>query len=289
VQTDVTLRSYAFTRPEAKNMVILQYTIHNYSSNPQLNFHAGLFFDWDVSANSQSDVAIFNDSLKLALTYDSTGYPCVPVAVGTVLLTPELGTTYWGINNRDNDSDTRIGIYNGFSKEEKWKALSTGIVQPIAGVTDVSQLLSMGPVDLQPGDSLNIGFALIAGDTPQDVMASVPHSRAMWDTINRLFDPTDIAMPTALPEGMQLHGIAPHPATLSNGSITLDISTVESGTLQIELYDLRGKHVATLASNARLAGRHRIPIFLPNMATGVYVLHLKSLGDELRTLLHVLR
>ena len=64
------------------------------------------------------------------------------------------------INNRDMDDTLRIGIYNGFTKAEKWKALALGTVMPVTDVTDVSQVISSGPVDLQPGDTLVAGFAL---------------------------------------------------------------------------------------------------------------------------------
>ncbi len=289
VQTEVTLHSFAFTREEARNMVFLRYTIHNYSTNVQEKFHAGLFFDWDVSANSQTDVAVYNDSLKLAMTYDSTGYPRLPVAVGSVLLTPELGTNYWGINNRDNDDDMRIGIYNGFSKEEKWKALTSGVVQPIAGITDVSQLLSIGPVDLQPGDSIIVGFALIAGETPFDVMASVPDSRALWDTINRKFNATNLSQPAVLPAQLQINGISPHPVRPAAGTMSVDLSTSNSGSVRADLFDLLGRHVATLFDQWRPAGRHVVPVFLPAMASGTYILQLRGPRSSVQRAIQVLR
>jgi subtilisin family serine protease len=288
LQTEVTLHSFAFTRPEAANMVFLRYTIYNYSTNTHENFHAGLFFDWDVGANSQTDIAMYNDSLKLAMTYDSTGYPRIPVAVGSVLLTPELGVSYWGINNRDNDGDMRIGIYNGFSKEEKWKALSSGIVQPVAGITDVSQVMSAGPVDLAPGDSLIVGFALIAADTPQEVMASVPHSLALWDTINRRFDPTDLSEIPMLPKHLQLHALAPHPVRLSNGTAAIDFSSAAPGRLQAAVYDISGRRVATLFDQWRPSGRQQFPVFLPSLTAGTYVLEIKGLGVKDRMLFHVI-
>ncbi|MCB2205166.1 S8 family serine peptidase [bacterium] len=288
IQTRVTLNSYAFTRPEGRNMIFLRYTFRNISANTQENFHAGLFFDWDVSSNSQADVAKYIDSLKLGLTYDSLGIPPFPVTVGTVLLSPEYGTNYWGINNRDNDNDTRIGIYNGFDKDEKWKALSSGIVQPIAGVTDVSQLLGMGPVDIEPGDSIVVGFAIIAGDSPSDVMASVPNARALWDTINRLHNATAVIPVAPVPSQLTLHSVSPQPTTLSHGSITLDVEMAKSGNLSVELYDLLGRNVATLMQQWRPSGRQHIPLFLPNIPAGNYILHIDGLKTNRQQMLLVL-
>lgn len=279
LQTEVTLKSFAFTRPEAANMVFLHYTIHNYSTNLHEDFCAGLFFDWDIGSNSQTDIALYKDSLKLALCFDTTGRPRTPVAVGTVLLTPEHGNTYWGINNRDSDAEDRIGIYNGFTKEEKWKALSTGIVQPVSKITDVSQLLSIGPIDLPAGDSLIIGFALIAGESPLDVMNSVPTSLALWDTITRLYDPTPIGGMEERPSAFRLEGVSPQPAMLSQGSITVNISVQRDGWIHGELFDLNGRKLYSLFDHHAAPGRIQLPVMLPAVSAGTYLLRIRSSGE----------
>lgn len=289
LQTEVTLKSFAFTRPEAKNMIFLHYTIHNYSTNVHEDFCAGLFFDWDIGSNSQTDIAIYKDSLKLALCFDTTGRPRAPVAVGTVLLTPEHGNTYWGINNRDSDAEERIGIYNGFTKEEKWKALSTGIVQPVSKITDVSQLLSIGPIDLPPGDSLIVGFALIAGETPLDVMNSVPASHAIWDTITRRYDPTPIRREEAAPAGFRVESIAPQPAMLSQGNITVEMTVERGGWIHGTLFDVNGRKLYDLFDHHASPGRVQLPVMLPAVSAGTYLLRIRSASGEHRIPISLLR
>jgi len=276
LQTEVTLKSFAFTRPEVRNMIFLRYTIHNYSSNLQEDLHAGLFFDWDIGSNSQTDIALYEGDFNLAMCFDTVGTPRTPVTVGLLHLTPEHGTTYWGINNRDRDDSLSIGIYNGFTKEEKWKALSTGVVQKVSSITDVSQVLAAGPVDMQPGDSIVVGFALIAAPTMDDILASVPPAHDMWDTINRLYDPTTVLAPPALPAGVEFRGVAPHPVSISRGTMTMDIEVARAGRVRIALYDLLGRSIAVLSDRFMEAGRHMLPVMLPSMVPGTVLLRVET-------------
>ena len=276
LQTEVTLKSFAFTRPEARNMIFLRYTIHNYSGNRQEDLHAGLFFDWDIGSNSQTDIALYEGDFNLAVCFDTVGTPRTPVTVGLLHLTPEHGTTYWGINNRDRDDSLSIGIYNGFTKEEKWKALSTGVVQKVSSITDVSQVLAAGPVDMQPGDSIVVGFALIAAPTMDGILASVPPARDMWDTINRLYDATDVLAPAAAPEGIALHGVAPHPISLSRGEMSLHVEVARAGRVRIALYDLLGRDIAVLSDRFMEAGRHALPVLLPSLSPGTVLLRVET-------------
>ncbi|MFA6233745.1 MAG: S8 family peptidase [Bacteroidota bacterium] len=273
VQTDVTQRSYAFTDEETRNIVFLRYDIHNVSSNVQEQMHAGLFFDWDIGVNSQTDIALFNDSLKLAIAFDTTGSPRIPVYVGVLPLSTEAGVTYWGINNRDADDSLRIGIYNGFTKEEKWKALSQGVIMPVSDITDVSQMIASGPVDMQPGDTLVAGFALIAGGSVREVTDAVPHARDIWARIIRPIDLTSARRVDERPEGMQLLGLAPQP--LRAGEILrLDLAMPGEGVVDFDLYDLRGRFIQRLASRGLSAGRRQVTLAFPRISAGAYLLRI---------------
>ncbi|MBN1446500.1 MAG: S8 family serine peptidase, partial [Bacteroidetes bacterium] len=278
LQTEITLKSFAFTRPDARNMIFLRYTIHNYSSNLQEQLGAGLFFDWDIGPNAQTNIALYEDRWNMALCYDSIGRPRTPVAIGTVHLTPEHGTNYWGINNWDRDDPQRIGLYPSFSKEEKWRVLRSGIMQPTSKITDVSQFIGAGPVDMQPGDSIVIAFALIAAPSPDEVRASVPTSLALWDTINRLYDPTDVLTPPVPAARLTLHGVSPHPVSVSGGGMTMDVECARPGRVRAELFDILGQKIAVLWDRPLEQGRHAIPVMLPRLAPGTVFLQVHGEG-----------
>ena len=273
VQTNVTQRSYAFTDEETRNIVFLRYDVANVSTNLQERLHAGLFFDWDISTNSQSDIALYNDSLKLAICLDTTGSPRVPVVVGVLPLNEDLGVTYHGINNRDIDDALRIGIYNGFTKDEKWRALSQGVVLPRSDVTDVSQVIASGPVDLASGDTIVFGFALIAGETVRQVTDAVPHARDVWTRTLRPIDITSVD-PLPLP-AMHVHSVAPQP--LRRGQpLRIDIELPDAGTLTIDLHDLSGRFLYRLADARQPVGRQVLQLPLPRLASGIYFLNLSD-------------
>ncbi len=275
VQTDVTQHSYAYTDDQLRNMVFLRYDITNISANVQEQLHAGLFFDWDIGANSQTDIAWFNDSLNLALAMDTTGRPRTRVVVGVLPLATETGVKYWGINNRDSDDTLRIGIYNGFSKAEKWKALSQGIVKPVSDITDVSYVVSSGPIDLPPGDTLVAGFALIAGETVREVTDAVPHARDAWARLIRPIDITSARGVEMRPAGLRILGLAPQPLR-ADQPLRIDVDAARETDITCDLYDLRGRFIARLASRGIPAGRQQHLLLLPRVSAGSYFLQLRG-------------
>ncbi len=274
VQTDVTQHSYAFTDDDTRNIVFLRYDINNVSTNVQEQLHSGLFFDWDIGVNSQTDIGFFNDSLQMAIAFDTTGSPRIPVYVGVLPLSTEAGVTYWGINNRDSDDSLRIGIYNGFSKEEKWKALSFGVIKPVSDITDVSQMIASGPVDLQPGDTLVAGFALIAGESVREVTDAVPAARDTWARIIRPIDLTSASGAGIIPETIRVYGISPQPLR-SGQSLRIELAVHKSGQTQFDIYDLRGRFVMRLTDQFLAAGRQQHAFVVPRLTAGTYLLRIQ--------------
>ncbi|MBR9976348.1 MAG: S8 family serine peptidase [Bacteroidetes bacterium] len=274
VQTDVTQRSYAFTDEETRNVVFLRYDIANVSTNLQERLHAGLFFDWDISMNSQSDMALFNDSLKMAICLDTTGAPRIPVVVGVLPLSTEAGVTYWGINNRDIDDTLRIGIYNGFSKAEKWKALSQGVILPRSDVTDVSQVIASGPVDLPAGDTLVLGFALIAGETIRQVTDAVPHARDVWTRVLRPIDITSVQSPPSASTPALL-SVSPQPLGVGQ-LLRVDIEHPQAGGMTLDLHDISGRFLYRVSEADHGGGKRTVYLSLPRVSAGTYILRAKS-------------
>lgn len=283
VQTDVTQRSYAFTDDDTRNIIFLRYDIANVSTNTQEKLHAGLFFDWDISSNSQSDIALFIDSLKLAVAMDTIGWPRVPVVVGVLPLSSETGVKYWGISNRDNDDSLSIGIYNGFSKAEKWKALSHGIMRPKTDVTDISQVISSGPTDLAAGDTLVLGFALIAGESVRQVTDAVPHAQDIWVRVLRTLNTTGTEAPAALPVSAKLLAAAPQPLAMGQ-QLQLEMDAPRPEAYSLDLYDLGGRFVLRLSGGTLPGGRSQHRFSLPRLSPGTYFLRLQTGGTDASTI-----
>jgi len=272
LQTEISLASFAFTREEARNMVFLRYRVENISANLQEQVHAGLFFDWDIGVNSRTDIAIFNDSLRLALCFDTTGNPRVETRVGVLPLAQEFPVTYWGINNGDSDDSLRIGIYNGFTKAEKWKALTTGVIQPVTNITDVSYVIGNALGDMQPGDTVVLGFALIAGHSIEEITDAVPIARAIWDTLVSHSDPTPVETMAAPPMLPKILSLSPHPLLSGDAELRVESLLPSAGAVTLRVHDLLGRLRYTSQSIEASAGRMQHAFRLPSLSPGSYVL-----------------
>ncbi len=61
-----------------------------------------------------------------------------------------------------------------------------------------------------------------------------------------------------------------------NASTTIEYVIPESKSIQLEIYDLSGKHIRTLVDNYQKAGKHTIKWNASGQASGVYLIQLRS-------------
>jgi hypothetical protein len=76
-----------------------------------------------------------------------------------------------------NDPD----IYDGYTDEEKWLAMTDGIT-PIEAdsIGDGSHLVATGPFTLLPDGAVTVAFAIIGATSEADMFASAQHARAQY-------------------------------------------------------------------------------------------------------------
>jgi len=103
------------------------------------------------------------------------------------VLTPPGTTAFRGIwNDETNANNPSWGVYDGYTKDEKWQTLSGGVVFTDAGPEDVSLAIATGPFDLGVGDSVTVAFAFVAGDDLADLQANTDAALAKWETLGPL-------------------------------------------------------------------------------------------------------
>jgi serine protease len=163
----VTHKAFAWKSPADSNYVILEYTIKNTNTTKIDSLYTGFYADWDIDTSNQNR-ADYNNTLRLGYVYSTQS---APHFAAVKLLTPGQIFSY-AIDNPGGPG--MIGIYNGFSKTDKSKAVKNNRFKAGVGGSgnDVSQMISSGPVSLAGGDSVKVAFAIAGGTSIELINAA---------------------------------------------------------------------------------------------------------------------
>lgn len=175
-------RTFAATTPGDSNHIIVQYKIVNRNATPLSNYYVGLFGDFDISASGQQDKASWSQDQKLGYTYNSNPDG---LYAGVAILGSSTNPHYYAIDNDATAADT-FGVYDGFSDQEKWTGMSSGLYRRHAGVSaakDVSMIIGSGPYTIAPNDTLTVGFAVVAGENLQQIQQAAQEAQNEWPNL----------------------------------------------------------------------------------------------------------
>ncbi len=257
----VNLHSYAYKGDSTSDFIILQYTIHNLNTFPIQNLYAGLFFDWDVGPNGANNIAAYDKNYQLGYAYDSTRV--TRTYVGCALLDGG-NPNFTAIDN----ASAANGIYNGFSKLHKWQALSEGTVHSSAGPSDISMVVSGGPLSIGPADSTVLSFVLTAGDTLQDLERAVAVAKETYD---------QIIGPGALPTLKNLAELYQNYPNPFNPTTTISFVLKAQATVTVDVYNVIGQKVRTLNNSTYgKGGPYYLTFSGDGLASGVYFVRLTA-------------
>ncbi len=180
MNVEVEQRTFAWSTTPNTKFIIWEYTFKNNQSATLNNFYAGIFADFDIDAASYNDnKCAYDAGTKMGYTYRTTG---TPLFAGIKLLTHIVTPVFYGIDNI-NGGAGGVNMYDGYDKAEKYITLSTQRLNAGQGATgnDVIEVMSAGPVSIPPGQTIKIAFALIAGDSLQDLINSANQAQIMYD------------------------------------------------------------------------------------------------------------
>ncbi len=259
VGIQVTLHTYAYHSDSTDNFIILQYKIHNLNAVRIDNFYAGLFLDWDIGLNGQNNIAAYDSAYQLGYAYNVKRNP--RTYTGCALI-GGASPNYMAIDNAASN-----GIYNGFSKLYKWEALSSGTADNHAGPSDISMVVSGGPVSIGPGSDTLLSFILAAGDTLQDLEKAVAVARDLNNEITG-----GGKTPPILATLAELYQNYPNPF---NPSTIVSFALKTQSRVTIDVYNVLGQKVRTLADGTYpKGGPYPISMSSSGLASGVYFVRL---------------
>lgn len=260
--------AYAWTTAGNRKYVMVKYMISNTGTATLNNLYAGIFADWDIDASTfASNRASFDATNRM-------GYAFYTGASGTYagikLLSHTGPVVHYAIDNIAGGGGG-IDLYtSGFDGTEKYTTLSTN--RSDAGVSgagnDIADVVSSGPFTLSAGDSVEISFALLAGDDLADLQNSAVNAQTMYDNISSAS--TGIMNPNSSNGGMM---VFPNPA---NNRVTVEVQLGQSGRMEVELFDLLGKRLTSLVMEDVPVGTQRIDLGTAEFSAGIYTLRVKT-------------
>jgi hypothetical protein len=137
-------------------------------------------------------------------------------------------------------------------------------------------MISTGPFNVGPTDSVAVWFALVGGHTLPELQANADQARSLWNSI------VAVGPPDPLPIGISLAELMPNPFS---GGTRLDLRIDRPRALLATVYDTRGRRVRTIADRSFSAG----PATLEwngrddhgrAVSAGVYFLSVESEGQR---------
>jgi hypothetical protein len=158
-------------------------------------------------------------------------------------------------------------IYNNelgvFTYEKKWLSISSGISSEKAGPADVSFVIANGPITIPAYSNHNLAFAMVTGDDSLSLFENADSARAMWDKIMILDIEPEKKSQRSLSFGLSQNYPNPfYPKKIINYELQI------TNFVELNIYDIVGRKVATLLSGKKLAGRHRVEWDPPSLLVG---------------------
>jgi hypothetical protein len=203
--------------------------------------------DWDVGDNgdnASSNQPGFDAGFSLGYIYDvSTSL------YGGLQVVSEGGATVF--KSIYNPTD----LYNGYTDGEKWEHLSLGI-RPISRTipNDYSHVVGVGPLDLAPGDTTLVGFAVMGGLGLDDLLTNAAAAREKWKV---LFETTGVEEDHDIHDRMNFYLDSNYPNPF-NPETTIRYCLAEKSHVTLSVYDIKGREVAILVDGEQETGHHQV-------------------------------
>jgi len=244
----VDLSAFAYQDTVNGDFVLLAYRLYTTSTVPIRKLYFGLFTDWDVTGDQDAwrNLAGYDRDLSLGYIYERVS----SVYGGLAVVSKGGAGAYKSVVNK-NEIYPEAG---GYSKREKWQHLSGGIqTVPDTEETDYSSVLGVGPLTVNPGDTVLVGFALVGGIGLNNLKLHTRRAKGKWQA---LFEKTDVHdAPTTNPSAFRLYDAYPNPF---NTGTVIRYDLPERSPVVLTVHDAMGREVARLVDSVQDPGSKEI-------------------------------
>lgn len=278
-------KTFAYNAPGLENVVFVYYTLRN--TDEQLraysDVYVGLYTDWDLGNYLKNSVWYSeSDSLQVVSGAEES-YPVVTVAhLGGLASAFAINNAYTGPADSLN-----FGVYfspgsgteRGFLPQYKSWSLKAGLGKTTQSDTDISMVSSSGPFAISPGESVTTGFIYAFGADEAELREQVANAREL-NPISVTPNHNEPATPTVLPTETALVQNYPNPF---NNRTNIVFELARDGYVEVDLYDLTGRKVDSIFSGQLYNRRYVIPYEARNLASGVYLVVMRTDFGEIKT------
>lgn len=264
-------KAYAWSTVGDTKYIMYRYIIRNNGTSTLNNLYAGICADFDVqSVKGDSNRVAFDSGNKMGYTFFTKGNS---LHAGIKLLSNTAPVNVYGFDNVKTGNGGIDPITSGFSRLEKYTALSTP--RTGAGLTgqgnDVFEMVSTGPLTINAGDSVEVAFAMLAGDNLSDLQTSAINAQAKYNNVV-------LSAPLLLDESDYALQCYPNP---TGGNTLIEVTNKQTGKMELQVVNLLGQTIATIASGEFLSGKHQFVFDASKLSNGVYYFQLVSAENKL--------
>ncbi len=246
----VSVQQDALTVSNVSNAVIVRYWLTNTGTSDLTNLYAGLLMDLDVGGGTGYNQNTGDIDAARNLIYLTYG----GVYAGALYVGSNNGTGLGNLTFLHNPTY----VYNGTPDSTKYKFLSGQLTGTASAGDDYSVVVSAGPFSLSANatDTVALTFALVGGLSLADLQEAA--------------DSLIANIPVSTKEVVEVPGFTFAPV-YSNGRLVIRFNLPGATNLDVNLFDVAGRKVATLHQGRMDAGSYTMSV-TGKLAKGVYIL-----------------
>ncbi len=271
----VTANSYQTALPGYDDFVALVYDIKNEGSTALTGMYAGVMADFDIGSDpttntSAADTVRRTQSMRQASTANPT--------VGVKILAPRSFANLSAV-----DHARYVYPDSCMTDGQKWRFLNGTIVLRNSNRNyDWSTCTSIGPFDIQPGQSYRCAFAFLGGTSLAEFQAHADSAQSWYDGNVGLLEGEGLTRPRT-----EVNLVcSPNPF---QRAVTISFNLPIPGRVLAQVFDVSGRTVATLANAELPAGRTQAVWSPAKLSSGVYLLKLQLPDGSVTEKLMLLR
>jgi subtilisin family serine protease len=249
-------QSFAFTSPNDQNYILLKYNVKNTNSTVLNNIFIGVCIYFSPNSTINGNISALDTVNKLGYTYNQSN----PV--------PYLGLAMMTGDNLNFKAINAIDMFNGFTVQEKWDALSSGISTPIIGPGGNAVVVSGGPFTIQPNTYKKIGFAVVTGNDLNELKNNTISARNKYAATIGI-----LPVGNELPLKYQLSQNYPNPF---NPMTKIKFAIPKNDFVKLNVYDVLGREISTLINEKLSAGYYEIEFNAASYSSGIYFYRIQT-------------